>query len=138
MIKIKSIILLIGLMVGPHLIHAQTKQLNLEEQKNELLAAYDKITANEVKLAIIEERTANIPEDQIINSEIQDLITKYTNEIDLARRRSISIEHYLKSINHSVQIPSVRFNRFSQEIKDHIDQEPLYTVTTDSHNSITE
>lgn len=133
----KIIILLISLLVIPNFIHAQSKQLNLEEQKNELLAAYDKITANEVKLAIIDERTANIPEDQIANSEIQDLITKYSNEIELAQRRSISIEHYLKSINHSVEIPSVRFNRFSQKIKDHINQEPLYTITG-TNNSITE
>lgn len=109
---------------------ANPKEFDQEDQVNRLFSAFDRISANESKLQIIAERTASIPPEEVENSEIQDLIVKYRSEKELAERKVVSIEHYLKSNHVVVELPRERYERFSESVKKHIDQEPMYKLST--------
>jgi DNA polymerase/3'-5' exonuclease PolX len=113
--------------------YSQTKELNLSEQIESLISSYERISISEVKLQIIAERTANIPAEELALSEIPDLIQKYSNEIEREERQVISIEHYLKSVNATVEMPFGRFSKLSSAIKIHVQNDPMYVITNPSN-----
>lgn len=106
------------------------KDFNESEQINRLLSAFDRISANEHKLNTIAERTAEIPPEEIENSEIQQLIEKYQNEKEMAEKKVVSIEHFLKSKAMKVEIPRVRYDRFSESVKQRISKDKMYLITS--------
>lgn len=105
------------------------KDFNESEQINRLLAAFDRISANEHKLNTIAERTATIPPEEIENSEIQQLIEKYQSEKVMAEKKVVSIEHFLKSKDVKVEIPRERYERYSESVKQRIDKDPIYVLS---------
>jgi SMC interacting uncharacterized protein involved in chromosome segregation len=107
--------------------------LNLEQQKEELISSFERISINESKLQIIAERTATIPEEEIAQSEILALVQKYSSEKEREERQVISIEHYLKNVNATVEIPFGRFSKLSNSVKGHILSDPMYVVTNPSN-----
>jgi hypothetical protein len=113
--------------------YTQTKELNLSEQIESLISSYERISISEVKLQIIAQRTANIPAEEMALSEIPDLIQKYSNEIEREERQVISIEHYLKSVNATVEMPFGRFSKLSNAIKIHVQNDPMYVITNPSN-----
>lgn len=112
---------------------AQEKVADIQSQTENLISSLERISVNEIKLQIIAERTASIPQEELAQSEIPALIEKYSNDKQKAERRVISIEHYLKSVNSSVEIPEGRYNKLSDNVKAHIQNEPLYIITTTSN-----
>jgi hypothetical protein len=114
-------------------ISAQEKVTDIQAQTENLISSLERISVNEIKLQVIAERTASIPQEELEQSEIPALVEKYSNDKQKAERRVISIEHYLKSVNSSVEIPEGRYNKLSDNVKAHIQKEPLYIITTSSN-----
>lgn len=106
------------------------KDFNESEQINRLLVAFDRISANEHKLRTIAERTAEIPPEEIENSEIQQLIEKYQHEKEMAEKKVVSIEHFLKSKDVKVEIPRERYERYSESVQQRISKEKMYLITS--------
>jgi hypothetical protein len=105
------------------------KVFNEDEHLTSLMTSFDQISNSEMKLIRINERMATIPADQINSDQITELITKYNNDRDRAKRKVVSIEHLLKSQSVTVEISSEQFERFSDSVKQHISSTDLYVIT---------
>jgi hypothetical protein len=106
----------------------EPKEFIKEDHLTTLFMAFDQITVCDKKLFIINERIATIPKAEINETQINELIKKYSNDKDRLKRKVVSIEHLLKTNSINIQIPKERFDRFSDSIKQHIINDNMYSL----------
>ena len=105
------------------------KTLAKDDHIANLFIAFDQISRSEEKLLRMYERLATIPTEEINQVQINELVEKYNNDKDRAKRKVVSIEHLLKSESIVVEIPNERFEQFSDSVKQHILSANIYGLT---------
>ncbi|MCF8417086.1 MAG: hypothetical protein K9G40_12640 [Crocinitomicaceae bacterium] len=108
---------------------SDSKQVNKQDQLDNLFLAFDRFTANERKLSIISERMSSLPAEELEKPEIKELIQKYSQEKNNAERKIFSIEHYFKSVGSTIEIPQNDFNAFSESLKIRIANDSVYKIS---------
>lgn len=107
---------------------SQTKQLDVAGQVDNLMVSLDDLSFTQKKIQIIQDRIEGIPQEDVDQSGIPDMLISLNNEKERRERIIASTEHYLNSIGAEVEISLEKFESYTPEVQDHISSNELYKI----------
>ncbi len=110
------------------LANAQTKQLNVADQVDNLIVSLDDLSFTQKKIQIIQDRIEGVPQEEVDQSGIPNMLISLNNEKERRERIIASTEHYLNSIGAEVEISVEKFESYTPEVQDHISSNELYKI----------
>lgn len=108
--------------------YAQTKQLDVAGQVDNLMVSLDDLSFTQKKIQIIQDRIEGIPQEDVEQSGIPDMLISLNNEKERRERIIASTEHYLNSIGAEVEISAEKYESYTPEVQDHISSNELYKI----------